>query len=399
MANVQRRQGIIAVAGIGYVGLSNAVMLAQHNQVVAIDILPERVELLNNRQSPIADAELEYHLAHEPLQLSATTEGESIYCDADYLLVATPTNYDPERNYFDTSSVESVLEAAISANPEIVCVIKSTIPIGFTRKMCKKFRTDRILFSPEFLREGQALHDCLHPNRIIVGASPSARHHAEAVAQLLLEGAQDSNVPVLQMNSDEAEATKLFANSYLAMRVSFFNELDTFAELKGLQASDIIAGISLDNRIGDYFNNPSFGYGGYCFPKDTKQLLADYADIDNSIIEAIVSSNAMRKRHIVQQILSREPKTVGIYRLAMKSGSDNFRQSAVLDVMDGLAEAGVRIVVYEPSCPMKAIQGADLMNDFREFCTVSDVIVANRWDELLRGVSDKVYTRDVYMRD
>lgn len=386
----------IVVVGTGYVGLSNAVLLAQHNHVTACDIVEAKVKLINDKKSPIADKELEEYLAHEKLDLTATTNAASAYKDADYIIIATPTNYDEDKNYFDTSSVESVIKAVKESGTEAVMVIKSTIPVGFTADIKKRYGIDNIMFSPEFLREGRALYDNLYPSRIVVGEQSE---RAEVFAKLLMQGAKKEDIPVLYTDSTEAEAIKLFANTYLAMRVAYFNELDTYASAKGLNAKQIIDGIGLDPRIGTHYNNPSFGYGGYCLPKDTKQLKANYKGIPNSLIDAIVDSNSTRMDYIASEILNRKPQTVGVYRLTMKTGSDNFRQSAIFGVIERLKKAGVDIVVYEPTVKTSEYMGMRIENNFEEFSKTSDVIVANRLAETLSGVKDKVYTRDIFSRD
>lgn len=386
----------IVVVGTGYVGLSNAVLLAQHNHVTACDIIEEKVNLINNRKSPIVDKELEEYLANEKLDLTATANAAEAYKDADYIIIATPTNYDEDKNYFDTSSVESVIKAVKDSGTKGVMVVKSTIPVGFIADMKKKYDVDNIMFSPEFLREGRALYDNLYPSRIVVGEQSE---RAEVFAKLLMQGAKKEDIPVLYTDSTEAEAIKLFANTYLAMRVAYFNELDTYASAKGLNAKQIIDGISLDPRIGTHYNNPSFGYGGYCLPKDTKQLKANYSGIPNNLIGAIIDSNSTRMDYIASEILNRKPQTVGVYRLTMKTGSDNFRQSAIFGVIERLKKAGVDIVVYEPTVKKAEYMGMRIENNFEEFSKTSDVIVANRLDEKLAGVRDKVYTRDIFSRD
>lgn len=392
----------IAIAGTGYVGLSNAILLAQHHDVYAVDLIEEKVALINQGKSPLVDKEIEEYLARVPLRLTATTDAQLAYRDADYVIISTPTNYDPKQNYFDTSSVETVIELVQKINPDAVMVIKSTIPVGYTETVCRKYQTEQILFSPEFLREGQALKDNLYPSRIIVGSmagNERMRKAAETFAGLLKEGAIKKDVPVLFTNLTEAEAVKLFANTYLALRVSFFNELDTFAEMKGLDAKQIIEGIGLDPRIGMHYNNPSFGYGGYCLPKDTKQLLANYNDIPNNIMGAIVEANATRKDFVAEQILERTNGTVGVYRLAMKTNSDNYRQSSILGVMERIRAKGAEIIIFDPSLKEDTFDGMTVVRAFDEFCKRSDVIVANRMDEQLKAVKEKVYTRDIYFRD
>lgn len=392
----------IAVAGTGYVGLSNSILLSQHNKVYAVDIVQEKVDLINSKKSPIVDKEISEYLAEKTLNLEATTDSEKAYKNADFVIISTPTNYDEKKNFFDTSSVEAVIDLVQKYNKEAAVIVKSTVPVGYNDTLLEKYPDMNILFSPEFLREGHALYDNLYPSRIVVSypkIKPFLKEKAVAFSELLKQGAIKTDIPVLITTCTEAEAIKLFANTYLALRVAYFNELDTYAEVRGLDTASIINGVCLDPRIGDFYNNPSFGYGGYCLPKDTKQLLANYKDVPNNLIQAIVESNTTRKDFVADQIISRKPKTVGVYRLTMKANSDNFRQSSIQGVMKRIKAKGIEVVIYEPTYKQEDFFNSKVIRDFEKFKQMSDVIIANRMTDDLLSVKEKVYTRDLYSRD